>query len=124
MKDYEMVYVSSVGSPQAGNCCLTVSSGKVGLFPAVLEILGYPKRIAFHRGIRSNAGKVVVEAAEDIPGAILVNYDRKKICFYSREILDPLQELVQTNAHGEFVPGIFYTVKGVAAGENTVEFDF
>ena len=33
--------------------------------PGVLEVLGYPKRIKIHRGVRANAGKIVIEAAED-----------------------------------------------------------
>ena len=33
--------------------------------PGVLEVLGYPKRIKIHRGVRANADKIVIEAAED-----------------------------------------------------------
>ena len=37
-----------------------------------LEVLGYPKRIKIHRGVRTNSGKIVIEAADEDPGAILV----------------------------------------------------
>ena len=37
MNDYEKIFVSSVGSPWAGMCGLTISEGKVRLFPAVLK---------------------------------------------------------------------------------------
>lgn len=59
-----------------------------------------------------------------MPGAILVDYDRRKICFYSKEIVEPLKELIRKCVQGEFYPGIFYTVKGVSIGENALEFDF
>ena len=67
-----------------------------------LEVLGYPKRIKIHRGVRTNSGKIVIEAADEDPGAILVDYDRKKVCFYSKEILDPLKEMIRQYAKGEF----------------------
>ena len=124
MNDYEMIFVPSVGSPQAGACCLTISESRVGLFPAVFEMLGYPKRIAIRRGINANEGKIVVEAAEDMPGAILVDYDRRKFSFYSKEILNPLKDLIRKQVQGEFSPGIFYTIKGVPTGKKAVEFDF
>ena len=66
----------------------------------------------------------MVEASEDVPGSILVNYDRKKICFYNPEIVGALQDMIRNYAHGEFTPGIFYTVNGVAVGKNAFEFDF
>ena len=124
MKDYEMVFVSSEGSPYAQTCCLTISREKVGISSAVLKRLGQPKRIAIHIGVRSNEGKIVVEASEDVPGSILVNYDRKKINFYNPEIVGALQDMIRNYAHGEFTPGIFYTVNGVAVGKNAFEFDF
>lgn len=124
MNDYEMIYVPSVGSPQAGACCLTISENRVGLLSAVFEVLGYPKRIAIHRGINANEGKIIIEAVEDVPGAILVDYDRRKFSFYSKEILNPLKDLIRKYAQGDFYPGIFYTIKGVLNGDNAVEFDF
>ena len=124
MNDYEMIFVPSVGSPQAGACCLTISESRGGLFPAVFEMLGYPKRIAIRRGINANEGKIIIEATDDVPGAILVDYDRRKNSFYSKEILNPLKDLIRKQVQGDFCPGIFYTVKGVPAGENAVEFDF
>ena len=117
MNDYEMIFVPSVGSPQAGACCLTISESRVGLFPAVFEMLGYPKRIAIRRGINANEGKIIIEAADDVPGAILVDYDRRKNSFYSKEILNPLKDLIRKQVQGDFCPGIFYTVKGVPAGK-------
>ena len=90
MNDYEMIFVPSVGSPQAGACCLTISESRGGLFPAVFEMLGYPKRIGIRRGINANEGKIIIEATDDVPGAILVDYDRRKNSFYSKEILNPL----------------------------------
>ena len=124
MNDYEKIFVSSVGSPWAGMCGLTISEGKVRLFPAVLRKIGSPERIMIHLGVRSNEGKIIVEAAENVPGSILVDYDRKKYCFYSSELVEPLKNLIRKYAHGEFMPGIYYTVKGTAIGENVVEFDF
>ena len=47
-----------------------------------------------------------------------------KKCFYSPELVEPLKNLIRTYAHGEFTPGIYYTVKGTSVGENAVEFDF
>ena len=124
MNDYEKVFVSSVGSPWAGMCGLTISEGKVRLYPAVLRRSGSPERIMIQLGVRSNEGKIVIEASENVPGSILVDYDRKKLCFYSPELVEPLKDLIRTYAHGEFKPGIYYSVKGKAIGENTVEFDF
>jgi len=124
MNDYEMIFVPSVGSPQAGTCCLTISESRVGLFPAVFEMLGYPKRIAIRRGINANEGKIIIEAAEDVPGSILVDYDRRKFSFYSKEIIDLLKDLIRQQVQGDFCPGIFYTVKGVPTGGKAVEFDF
>ena len=123
MKDYEMVYISSEGSPWGGVCCLTEKKKKVNLSSAVLKRLGKPKRVAIHVGVRANEGKIVISASGDEPGAILVNYDRKKICFYTPEIVGTLQNMIRTYAHGEFIPGIYYTVSGVAVGENAFEFD-
>ena len=124
MNDYELIFVPSVGSPQAGTCCLTISESRVGLFPAVFEMLGYPKRIAIRRGINANEGKIIIEAADDVPGAILVDYDRRTFSFYSKEILNPLKDLIRKQVQGDFCPGIFYTVKGVPTGKKAVEFDF
>lgn len=125
MKDYEVVYVPSVGSPRAGLCSLTISEGKVGLMAGVLEVLGYPKRIKIHRGVRANAGKIVIEAAEDEDaGAILVDYDRRKVCFYSKEILEPLKDMIRQYAKCEFTPGIYFLIKGTVIEERAVEFNF
>ena len=124
MNGYEQLFVPSVGSPKVGSSCVIVSEGKVTFSSSVLGKLGHPKRIVIHRGVNQNEGKIVVEAAGDVPGAILVDYDRKKICFYSKEIVEPLKDLIRKNANGEFVPGIFFTVKGVSVGEKALEFDF
>ena len=124
MNGYEQLFVPSVGSPKVGSCCVIVSEGKVTFSSSVLGKLGHPKRIAIHRGVNQNEGKIVVEAAGDVPGAILVDYDRKKISFYSKEIVEPLKELIRKSANGEFVPGIFFTVKGISIGEKALEFDF
>ena len=93
MNDYEKVFVSSVGSPWAGMCGLTISEGKVRLYPAVLRRSGSPERIMIQLGVRSNEGKIVIEASENVPGSILVDYDRKKLCFYSPELVEPLKIL-------------------------------
>ena len=53
-----------------------------------------------------------------------MDYDRKKYCFYSSELVEPLKNLIRKYAHGDFMPGIYYTLKGTAVGENAVEFDF
>ena len=124
MIDYETLYVPSIGSPRAGLCSITISEGKVGIMAGTLEVLGYPKRIKIHRGVRTNSGKIVIEAADEDPGAILVDYDRKKVCFYSKEILDPLKEMIRQYAKGEFTPGIYFLIKGVVTEEKAVEFDF
>ena len=124
MNDYELVYVPSVGNPRAGMCSISVSEGKVRIFPGVLEKLGNPKRIVICRGVRSNEGKVVIRKAEDTPGALLIDYDRKKICFYSKEILDPFKDLIRQYAQMEFTPGIFFMIKGVPIAEDAIEFDF
>ena len=124
MNGYEQLFVPSVGSPKVGSCCVIVSEGKVTFSPSVLGKMGHPKRITIHRGVNENEGKIVVEAAENVPGAILVDYDRKKICFYSKEIVEPLKDLIRKCVNGEFVPGIFFSVKGVSIGENALEFDF
>jgi len=125
MNDYEVLYVPSSGSPRAGVCCITVSSGKVGFSSGVLEKIGLPKRITVRRGVRQNDGKLIIEAATgDEPGSIYVDYDRQKICFYSKEMVDPLKDLIRKCVKGEFCPGIFYTIKGRVIDENTLEFDF
>ena len=93
--------------------------------PGVLEVLGYPKRIKIHRGVRANAGKIVIEAAEnEDAGAILVDYDRRKVCFYSKEILDPLKDMIRQYAKYEFTPGIYFLIEGTVIEENAVEFNF
>ena len=125
MNDYEVLYVPSSGSPRAGICCITVSEGKVGFSSGVLEKIGFPKRITVRRGVRKNEGKLIIEAAaDDEPGSIYVDYDRKKICFYSKEMVDPLKDLIRKCVKGEFYPGIFYTIKGKMVEENALEFDF
>ena len=124
MNDYEKIFVSSIGSPWAGMCGLTISEGRVRLFLAVPRRIGSPERIMIHLGVRSNEGKIIVEATENVPGSILVDYDRKKYCFYSSELVEPLKNLIRKYAHGDFMPGIYYTLKGTAVGENAVEFDF
>ena len=125
MNDYEVLYVPSSGSPRSGSCCITISEGKVGFSYGVLEKLGFPKRIGVRRGVRTNEGKIIIAAAtDDEPGSIYVDYDRKKICFYSKEMLDPLKDLIRKCVKGEFYPGIFYTVKGKVIAEKAMEFDF
>ncbi len=60
-------------------CGLTVSEGKVRLYPAVLRRIGSPERIMIHLGVRSNEGKIIIEATDNVPGSILVDYYRKKM---------------------------------------------
>ena len=77
------------------------------------------KVMSQYNGVKSN----VDEISKDVEH-ILVDYDRKKVCFYSKEILEPLKEMIRQYAKGEFTPGIYFLIKGVVTEEKAVEFDF
>ena len=103
MKDYEQIVVPNEGNLTIDMICLTVSESRVGMFPAVLEALDKPDHILIHRGVRKNAGKLIVEGTDEYCyGAI---------------------EMVRQYGKGEFKPGIYYTVKGKLV-EDGIEFDF
>ena len=124
MKDYEQIVVPNEGNLTIDMICLTVLESRVGMFPAVLEALDKPDHILIHRGVRKNAGKLIVEGTDEYCyGAILINYERKKISFFNKTFIELCKEMVRQYGKGEFKPGIYYTVKGKKV-EDGIEFDF
>ncbi len=82
MIDYEIVRVASMGNPMIGKPVLTVSSNKVGIQYEVLMALGKPEYIIIRKGIRSNAGTIVIEAVEErTDGSMFVDYSRRTQSF-------------------------------------------
>ena len=124
MTDYEIVRVANTGNPMIGKPFLTVSSHKVGIQYEVLMALGKPEYIIIRKGIRSNAGTLVIEAVEErTDGSMFVDYNRKKLCFYDRNFVEMCKSLVIEHSKGTFAPGVFYSINGERQ-ENTVVFDF
>ena len=113
MKDYEQIVVPNEGNLTIDMICLTVSESRVGMFPAVLEALDKPDHILIHRGVRKNAGKLIVESTDEYCyGAILINFERKKISFFNKTFIN------------HFIYSlIIYMVKGKKV-EDGIEFDF
>ena len=76
MTDYEIVRVAKIGNPMIGKPVVTVSTNKVGIQYEVLMALGKPEYIIIRKGVRSNAGTLVIEAVEErTEGAIFVDYN-------------------------------------------------
>lgn len=129
MKDYEVLHIPNGRMPNIGLLRLTVSENRVGLYMPVLDALGRPDGIIIHRGINGNEGKLVIEAAEYDPdnpdeGVVPIDYERKKIDFYSKDFVEVCKELIRKYGGGEFSRGIFYTVKGVRDSDDAIMFDF
>ena len=104
---------------------LTVSEDRVGLFKPALEAIVRPEYILFHKGVNHNAGKLMLVAADkDAPNSIRIDYDRKKISFFSRDFINICKDMIREYAAGEFSSGVFYAVKGKQQGENMIVFDF
>ena len=108
---------------------LTVSENRVGLYMPVLDALDRPSGIIIHRGINGNEGKLIIEAAEFDPddprsGVIPLDYERKKIDFYSKDFVDTCKDMIRKYGGGEFSRGVFFTVKGVRESDTMVLFDF
>ena len=113
MKDYEQIVVPNEGNLTIDMICLTVSESRVGMFPAVLEALDKPEHILIHRGVRKNAGKLIVEGTDEYCyGAILINYERKKISFFNKTFIELCKEMVRQYGKGEFKPGIAWFLGG------------
>ena len=129
MKDYEVLHIPNGRLPNIGLLHLTVSENRVGLYMTVLDALGRPDGIIIHRGINGNEGKLVIEAAEYDPdnpddGVAPIDYERKKIDFYSKDFVEACKDMIRKYGGGEFSRGIFYTVKGTRDGDNAIMFDF
>ena len=129
MKDYEVLHIPNGRMPNIGLLRLTVSENRVGLYMPVLDALGRPDGIIIHRGINGNEGKLVIEAAEYDPdnpddGVVPIDYERKKIDFYSKDFVEACKEMIRKYGGGEFSRGIFYTVKGTRDGDDAIMFDF
>ena len=124
MTDYEIVRVANVGNPMAGKPYLTISCNRVGIQKETLMTIGNPEYIMICKGIRKNAGKLVIEpAGADEDGAVPINYDRKKLGFFDRNFVEMCKDLIRTYSKGEFASGTFYSVKGEKSGSALV-FDF
>ncbi len=96
----------------------------MGIQYEVLMALGKPEYIIIRKGIRSNAGTIVIEAVEErTNGSMFVDYSRKKLSFYDRNFVEMCKSLVIEYSKGAFTPGVFYCIKGEQQ-ENTVIFDF
>ena len=125
MEDYEVLMIANMSKPFIGMLRLTVSEDRIGLYKPVLETIGNPNYIKFQRGVNANAGKLVLEAAEeDEPGAIHMDYDRKKFSFFSRDFIEMCKDMVRKYAGGEFAGGVYYAVKGTLQDGGRVVFDF
>lgn len=129
MKDYEILHIPNGKMPNIGMLRLTVSENRVGLYMPVLDALDRPSGIIIHRGINGNEGKLIIEAAEFDPddprsGVIPLDYERKKIDFYSKDFVDTCKDMIRKYGGGEFSRGVFFTVKGVRESDTMVLFDF
>lgn len=124
MTDYETVRIYSVGSRMVGKLYITVSSERVGLQNEVLACLENPERNVIRKGVRSNAGTLMIEAVEkEKNGSIQIDYEKRKIGFYDKDFVGMCKGMIRQYAHGDFMPGVVYRIKGIRQ-ENTVIFDF
>ena len=124
MGDYETIRISSAGSRMVGKLYITVSSERVGLQNEVLACLGDPERIVIRKGVRSSAGTLMIEAVvEEENGSIEIDYEKKRIGFYDKDFVEMCKGMIRQYAHGDFMPGVVYSIKGNRQ-ENTVIFDF
>lgn len=124
---YEIIPSAGLISSGSGQIRMTVSAKRVGLSERLLETLGKPSYISFHRGIAENAGKLIISAAEegDGPGNVEINPEKRKVAFNYSEFVAMCGTMLRDHANGAFKRGTFYSIAGKKMGENAaVVFDF
>ncbi len=125
-KGFEIVPAATFGCPGWSAIRITVSAKKVGLSRPLIDALGRPSSITFHKGIGENEGRMIIAAAEDAEeqNQIHINLENKKICFTESEFAAICAEMVQTYGHGSFKKGSYYSISGTKVDDGAYVFDF
>ena len=125
-KGFEIVPAATFGCPGWSAIRITVSAKKVGLSRPLIDALGRPSSITFHKGIGENEGRMIIAAAEDAEeqNQIRINLENKKICFTESEFAAICAEMVQTFCHGSFKKGSYYSISGTKVDDGAYVFDF
>lgn len=119
---FEIVPAASLGYSRSDTIRITVSPVRVSLSNALIDAMGKPTAITFHRGVDKNAGRIIIAAA--VEEGIQINPEKKRICFSHSEFTDVCVEMVQTYAHGSFRKGTYYSISGTKVDEDAYIFDF
>ena len=125
-KGFEIVPAATFGCPGWSTIRITVSAKKVGLSRPLIDALGRPSSITFHKGIGENDGRMIIAAAEDAEeqNQIHINLENKKICFTESEFAAICAEMVQTYGRGSFKKGSYYSISGTKVDDGAYVFDF
>jgi len=125
-KGFEIVPAATFGCPGWSAIRITVSAKKVGLSRPLIDALGRPSSITFHKGIGENDGRMIIAAAEDAEeqNQIHINLENKKICFTESEFAAICAEMVQTYGRGSFKKGSYYSISGTKVDDGAYVFDF
>lgn len=125
-KGFEIVPAATFGCPGWSAIRITVSAKKVGLSRPLIDALGRPSSITFHKGIGENEGRMIIAAAEDAEeqNQIHINLENKKICFTESEFAAICAEMVQTYGRGSFKKGSYYSISGTKVDDDAYVFDF
>lgn len=125
-KGFEVVPITDFGCSGWSMIRITVSAMKVGLSKPLIEAMGNPEHITFHRGVGENEGKMIIAAAEqsEEQGQIHINLANKKISFCNSEFSESCAEMVKTYAGGNFGKGTYYSIGGSKIEDGAFVFDF
>ena len=118
---FEIVPAASLGNSRGDGIRITVSAMRVTLTKALIEAMGSPTSISFHKGVGVNEGKIIIAAEES---SIRINLEKKRICFSHSEFSDACVEMIQAYAHGGFRKGTYYSISGIKIGDSAFVFDF
>lgn len=125
-KGFEIVPATTFGSSGWSAVRITVSAKKVGLSRPLIDALGRPSSITFHKGVGENEGRMIIAAAEDAgeQNQIRINLENKKICFSESEFAAICAEMVQAYGRGSFKKGTYYSISGTKVDDGAYVFDF
>lgn len=124
-KGFEVVPAATFGCSDWSAVRITVSAKKVGLSKPLVDAMGAPSNITFHKGVGENEGKMIIAVAEDAEeqDQIRINPENKKISFSDSGFADICAGMIQAYG-GSFKKGTYYSISGTKVDEGAYVFDF
>lgn len=124
-KGFEVVPATTFGCSDWSAVRITVSAKKVGLSKPLVDAMGAPSSITFHKGVGENEGKMIIAVAENAgeQDQIRINPENKKICFSDSVFAESCAGMIQAYG-GSFKKGTYYSISGTKVDEGAYVFDF